>query len=53
MYKDNSCIYGQNKCADGLQCIEEDNLCDGHEDCTDRSDEDPNFCRGITYFNGN
>lgn len=47
IWLDFTCIDKQHKCADGLQCIAEHRLCDGYEHCTDRSDEDPDFCRGI------
>lgn len=47
------CPEGKKKCADGLQCVEEEqtSFCNGHADCNDRSDEDPGFCRGIQILN--
>ncbi|VDN96155.1 unnamed protein product [Rodentolepis nana] len=39
-----SCGVGYTQCADG-QCIEEEKMCDGVSQCSDRSDEDVEFCR--------
>lgn len=45
IYQDYSCFDFDQKCADGLQCISKYSLCDGREDCTDRSDEELEVCR--------
>lgn len=47
IYLDYSCSDYNQKCLNGLQCISEYSLCDGYEDCTDKSDEDPDVCRGM------
>ena len=37
------CTASQYKCASGRQCVDRKNVCDGHGDCTDASDEG-SFC---------
>ena len=34
------------KCADGMQCIGEWNMCNGNTICNDESDENPDVCKG-------
>lgn len=38
------CQEGYIKCADGLQCISADMMCDGYAQCNDESDEDEQKC---------
>ena len=45
------CATYSRKCADGLECVRNDNLCDGMNtwknkwpECNDESDEDDEFC---------
>ena len=35
------------KCNDGIKCIFNMELCDGREDCFDKSDENTTFCNGM------
>ena len=35
----NHCVSYKFKCNNGYQCIDDDNVCDGEEDCSDGSDE--------------
>ena len=35
------------KYDDGLQCISQDNICDGYTQCDDKSDEDERKCLSI------
>lgn len=37
------------KCKDGLQCVFNPDLCDGFNDCRDKSDEEEEFCKGKIY----
>ena len=47
------CGEGSTKCADGVQCIEEEYWCDGGEpDCDDASDEAESVCREYTCLTG-
>lgn len=39
------CLDTQFRCTDDSSCLDEDLLCDGFEDCNDRSDEE-NCLRG-------
>ncbi len=41
-----NCTAGRWKCWDGLQCIDENHVCDGsdYRSCNDESDEDPATC---------
>ena len=41
------CPEDKGKCRDEIQCISLDNFCDGYAHCKDKSDEDPEFCRGM------
>lgn len=48
------CEMGEFKCAtgysawkDGDPCVSMSNRCEGNKDCTDGSDEDPAYCRGM------
>ena len=34
----------QMSCPSGTDCVQPDQLCNGKQDCTDGSDEDPTFC---------
>ena len=45
------CYSDQWECDNGYQCIDEDDRCDGHEDCLDGSDEDGcgTFCEDIFH----
>ena len=43
---DHQCIDGHVKCADGIQCIGEWEMCNGDTKCNDESDEIPNVCKG-------
>ena len=47
-----NCTAGYWKCQDELQCIEELYVCDGDDDCRDRSDEDPALCARWNCFAG-
>jgi hypothetical protein len=43
------------KCADGIQCIGEWEMCNGDTKCNDESDEIPDVCKGNKrnkYVNG-
>ena len=42
-----SCPFGMVACSDeGLDCVREDYLCDGYEDCHGGTDESALFCPG-------
>ena len=41
-----TCTPPEVKCADDLQCVNYLQLCDGHSDCDDGSDEELNMCKG-------
>jgi hypothetical protein len=43
---DHQCIDGHVKCADGIQCIGEWEMCNGDTKCNDESDEIPDVCKG-------
>ena len=43
---DYECRTGERKCADGLECVSDDNICNGYTDCEDKSDEDVEMCKG-------
>ena len=45
-FSDRPCDEGYVKCADGLQCIAQWDMCDGVAYCNDGSDEDPGVCKG-------
>lgn len=40
------CPKSKVKCADGLQCVRQESICDGQEDCHDGMDEDKETCKG-------
>lgn len=40
------CPSGRVKCADGIECVRIDRICDGREHCRDDSDEDKVKCKG-------
>ncbi|XP_063688391.1 very low-density lipoprotein receptor-like [Bolinopsis microptera] len=48
-----TCKGEQVKCPGGLQCIWENYICDGEEDCIDGSDENGTFCKGFTCIEYN
>ncbi len=39
-----TCAPGWHKCRDGIQCIADESVCDGKNDCPDLFDEDYEFC---------
>ena len=45
-FSDRPCDAGYVKCADGLQCIDQSDMCNGVGYCNDGSDEDPDVCKG-------
>ena len=46
-----TCGKGRAKCPDGITCIPEGKMCDGHpNDCPKGLDEDDTFCRGSPYL---
>lgn len=45
-----TCPGSRLKCPGGLECIEYDEMCNGFNDCNDKSDEDPDFCRSKNLF---
>lgn len=50
IYLDYSCLDIQQKCSDWVQCIFDGMICNGHTDCNDASDEDPDFCKGNNFY---
>lgn len=49
-FSERSCGENKVKCQDGIQCIPEQNLCDGWTRCNDKSDEEPAFCKGMLSY---
>jgi len=41
------CATGYSAWKDGDPCVSMSNRCEGNKDCTDGSDEDPAYCRGM------
>lgn len=41
------CRDGWRKCDDGIQCVLDFEICNGHAACNDGSDENPKKCKGI------
>jgi len=44
-----TCEYGYSKCASGYDCFSAWEKCNGHLDCNDGSDEDPDVCKGMIF----
>ena len=49
LYLDYRCGRGKMKCDDGLQCIDQMDLCNRNTNCNDGSDENEEKCKG-QYF---
>lgn len=48
VFEEYKCKEGYVKCADGIQCIHEQNMCDSPDSisCNDGSDENDQKCKG-------
>ena len=40
------CPRGTIRCANNIECVVESQLCDGYAECSDKSDEDVDACKG-------
>ena len=41
-----NCSRGFTKCQNDIQCVRDEEICNGYATCVDKSDEDVDMCKG-------